>query len=178
MHQAAAVSREPHADRIGDIDIGFDAGIENGWILVQRVGWTLMAMLVAAGLTGVFGRGPLAQASVTTPDGNVQIAYERFARFRTPTQMAITLKAPMAGRLDVVVSTSLLEKINVQFIDPVPVLQRAVAGGTDFVFNVDSSGAKPATITFAEQAAHTLGFGGTVQVDREPPLRLAGFVYP
>ena len=58
---------------------------------VQKLGLNaaraVLFLLVLAGLCGVFGRGPLATATIRSADGAVTVTYDRFARFRTPSSI-------------------------------------------------------------------------------------------
>ena len=172
-----ASNRPPHLEQTAGMDLGFDPHVENAWLNVQRVAWCVMTLVVLAGLAGVFGRGPLATANASSPDGSFSVRYERFTRFRTPTQTILTLIGPRSSEYRVHVSASLLAAIPVQSIDPRPVRQIAAADGTDLVFAGDGTPG-PATIAFTGQPAKAGPVAGTIALAGEPALSLHQFVWP
>jgi hypothetical protein len=159
------------------MDLGYDPHVENAWMRLQRPAWVVMLVLVLAGLAGTFGRGPLAKASATTPDHVLAVSYERFARFRTPTQTAVSIAAPRLRPLRLRVSQALLDAIPIQSIVPRPVEERALAGATEFVF-APLEGAGTATITFAQQPSKVGLVHGEFTLEGEAPVALGQLVWP
>jgi hypothetical protein len=170
-------SRAPHLNRVAGMDLGYDPKIEQGWVRIQFVAWIVMTVLVVAGLSGVFGRGPLANATAASADGAVRVTYERFVRFRTPTATTITLQGPFAGPVTVTFSQRELTIDPVQNVVPRPIAQRAVPDGVAFVFAPPPAGG-PATIAFTEQPATLAAGHPTISVGNEAPFKLLRVVYP
>ena len=57
-----------------------------GWI-VQRIGWVIIIGIMAAGLMGLFGEGPISRAHPLT--GGIETTYERFFRFESEMKIVI-----------------------------------------------------------------------------------------
>ena len=157
--------------------LGYDPQIENGWVRIQRVAWGVMAVLVLGGIAGIFGRGPLSTAQASTADGAVTVRYERFARFRTPSQSVITVTQPQTAALRVHVAGAWLAALPAQSLDPRPAEEIPVAGGTDFVFAAEA-GSGPVRITLTQQAAKAGLVRGEITVQGERPVAVTQFVWP
>jgi hypothetical protein len=90
------------------------------WV-AERIGWTVMAVLLLAALTGILGRGPLSKAQASHPDGLLTLEYEWLARFQAPSELRVHLRpAPAAEEVFVSIPQSYLEGISVQEIEPEP----------------------------------------------------------
>ncbi len=126
------------------IDTGYDPRIEERWSIIQRTAWTVMTLLVVLGLGGVFGRGPAAIASVRSPDGLVTVRDERFARFRTPSQMVVILTGGAFERqVRVALSAAAVRALAIQTIVPRPLAERSLGTETEFVFAPPGKTATP-----------------------------------
>src|SRR5438309_901174 len=77
--------------RIDSVQAGADAEFERFWVVLQKWVWAVMALFVAAGLAGVFGRGPLSKAKAGSQSRPVSVEYERFARYKTPSRLKVRL---------------------------------------------------------------------------------------
>lgn len=101
----------------------------------ERVGWSAIALLLVAGLAGLFGDGMLAAATVASEDGSTVAQFERIVRHGAPTQIQLQL-APSSAGTDTVIVFSLddgyLEAVDVSRITPEPMRVRALAGGVEY----------------------------------------------
>lgn len=98
----------------------------------ERAGWALMAAVVALGLAGLLGPGPLSRAVATAegtaaggPGGaspaRVAVSYERFLHARAPTAVRVeTAVAPGATTLDLAVDRTYLSALDVRDVTPHP----------------------------------------------------------
>jgi hypothetical protein len=106
----------------------------------ERIGWALLAILLAAALLGVFGAGPLSRTSISV--GGVQLAYDRFVRTSAPTVLELVVQ-PEANGSEAIVALdhAYLERVRVREIVPQP--KRAVAqpDAVAFVFEAAGAGA-------------------------------------
>jgi hypothetical protein len=68
---------------------------------VQRVGLGCLAGAVLFGLLGGFGAGPLARTTAQSPDGAIQLDYDRFVRVGVPTRLTLRALRPLA-RIDAI----------------------------------------------------------------------------
>lgn len=101
----------------------------------ERVGWSAIALLLAAGLAGLFGDGMLAAATVASDDGSTVVQFERIVRHGAPTQIQLQL-APSSAGTDTLIVLSLddryLDAVDVSRITPEPIRVRALAGGVEY----------------------------------------------
>ena len=78
----------PVGDSVAKVDnelaVGEDLRFQSKWWKFEKWVWRFFALVVLADLLGAFGRGPLANAHFTSPDGALAIRYERIERFLHP----------------------------------------------------------------------------------------------
>lgn len=148
---------------------------------VQRVAWVVMAGIVVAALLGLFGSGPLSSATVSTPNGVIQVRYERFGRLDSPLVTNVRL-APGTGdadgRVRLWVSREYLSRVAGDGLSPVPESTLTAADRVVFVFRLTDP-AQPVDITFylnTEKVGSLTGQFGLV--NSKPVLAIRQFIYP
>lgn len=99
-------------------DIEQDLAFERRQWVVERAGWGLMAAIVAAGLLGAFGHGPLSWAVVR--EGRLAVAHDRFGRFAGETQLRVTVGPIPGERVEVSIGREFLEAMEVSAVTPEP----------------------------------------------------------
>jgi hypothetical protein len=105
----------------------------------ERIGWAIMTLLVLAALLGVFSRGLFSDTTAAGSDGNLSVAYERFAHKTARTQFVITLaRAPQDPRIRL--SPSFLQIHDIEVLYPVPLRSASGAAGLDLVFAPAATG--------------------------------------
>ncbi len=57
---------------------------------VQKIGTVVLVAFVLAGLLGLFGVGPLASTTQSSPEGLVEVEYDRVTRSNTDDQITLT----------------------------------------------------------------------------------------
>lgn len=136
----------------GELAVGEDLNFQRRWWAFEKWIWRFFAVVILADVLGVFGRGPLANAQKTTPDGALTIHYERIERFSTPSIFRVTLgpSAVRDGAVYLWASTSLVSRLGNQRIIPEPASSKIVQGGVIYTF---LSGMRPGLIAFALQPA-------------------------
>ena len=78
-----------------DSELGFQ---RKQW-RIERIGWTVMAVLILYALAGgLGGGGPLSNTEVVAVDGSARVRYEKFARQLTPTTVEINVTQLPDGR--------------------------------------------------------------------------------
>jgi hypothetical protein len=82
---------------------------------IQRIGWIAFALLVLAGLLGVFGSGPLSRAEATGE--GVRIEYDRFARLQSSATLRITIDpaAVRDGAIRLVLAGDYIHNAQIQY---------------------------------------------------------------
>jgi hypothetical protein len=148
---------------------------------VQRVAWTLMALVVLAALLGLMGSGPLSRRSVTSADGAVRVEYERFLRRGATTTLRI--HAGLAGsetaQLAVWLARPYLEDVTIHRVQPPP--DRVQAGRDRVIWNFEVSARDPGapltvTIHLVPEAMGRLR--AAVGLGPGPGLGFSQWVYP
>jgi hypothetical protein len=97
---------------------------------VERCGWLVIGLVLAAGLAGLFGGGPLARGTVAS--GTLRLEFDRITRHSVPTLLRLQAGPGDAvdGRLRVSLDWDYLRSVNLHDIVPEPV---SVVSGPDRV---------------------------------------------
>ena len=100
----------------------------------ERAGWAALAIVLVAGLAGVFGDGAFAAASSRSADDVAVLRYERIIRQDAPTELELHLAAASVSDSVVVVSLTegYLAAMDVERVVPQPTVVRASSGRVDF----------------------------------------------
>lgn len=143
---------------------------------VQRIGWVVFALIILAALLGLFGQGPL--SSATAESGRLQVDYERFARFESPTTFDLRV-APAASDMTVEVwlSQGYLQQIEVVSISPPPSEVRADNDRLIYVFALHQVGVI-AQVTFHVTPLRTGLLLAQAGLTNEQPVQFSQFIYP
>ena len=119
------------ADRINDeFEVGYDQRFERSWNRAEMVGRVVMVAVVAAGLAGLFGRGPFSHRTERTEESGLAVDFEPIARSQAPTQVTLHVDNPTeAPTIDIFIGTNTVEPMGLQRIEPQPVETKAVKDG-------------------------------------------------
>lgn len=118
-----------------EIDENFAHHVRN-W-RIKRVGWGVMALLIAAALAGFLGPGPYSETSVEGP-GGLHIEYQRIARYHAPA--SFHLKVPGGtDDLEISVPAHFVKEIELEHIDPEPKEMRLSGEKHTWVFQRNES---------------------------------------
>jgi hypothetical protein len=151
---------------------GFDEQFENRWWRTEVIGWSVMAALVACGIVGVFGRGPLAKAKATS--GPVTVEYERVARYQTPTRISIAVNGGPPD-MRIFVSRSLLERVQLQTVEPPVLGSQPREDGAVLQF---ASGSPAGRVTLVAQPGTVGMVSHTITVDGAASIPFQQLVLP
>lgn len=165
--------------RIGDLEIGQDIIFQRREWSAQRIGWALMALLILAGLAGLFGAGPLSQATAGSEGGPLWIEYDRFERRQAPAMLRVHLGPGAAsnGQAQVWLSRNYVEAIEIEQIIPQPERVEAGPERMIYVFNVGDT-SQPTAITFYLKPQAIGAIQAQAGLADEQPLNFSHFVYP
>lgn len=178
---AASVETEPIRESISkvndDISVGADLDFQRRWWRFERVIWWLFGLIVALDVLGCFGRGPLAHAKYQTHDGSMQIKYERVERLSTPSRLSIEFGAQAIkdGKIEVLVSDSLVKRLGNQRVVPQPAESKLSEGKILYTF---PASVYPAGIQFGLEPADVGLSSLSLQVQGNEEVRLNIFVVP
>lgn len=145
---------------------------------VLRVGWLLLALLLAAALAGLFGAGPASETTADSPDGSVQVEYERFIRHVGTTTLTIRPGADTVeqDKVQVFISRELVTGWRIENVSPTP----STESSTDqwLIYEFDALGVSPPEIKMLYRGD---GFGrhdGSIGAGTGAPLELWQWIYP
>ena len=158
-----------------EIAVGEDLEFQRTWWKFERTIWIVFALLIAGDLAGLFGRGPMANASIA--NDAMSLRYERIERSGTPSMLHVDFKASAIhdGKIRLYVSNTVVDHLGAQRIIPSPESSTVGEGGLTYTFPATTV---PANITFALEPT---SFGRThfvVQVPGSPALQASVFVMP
>ena len=153
------------------ISVGEDLQFQERWWKFENAVWSFFALLLLMDLLGLFGRGWLAKAQVTTQDGLLHVKYERIERTMTPSVMRFYFGpgAAQNGKYRLFVSTSLVQELGNQRIAPQPESSEVGQGGITYTF---PAGNPPASVGFSLEPSapgvyhYNVGIPGGQMLDR------------
>lgn len=112
---------------------------ELGWNRLQLSIEVLVAVVVAAGLLGLFGTGPLSSATQVRP--GFAVAYQRIVRRTLQTELTISLTKPARGStFEVLMPKSFLADMSIASASPRASAMRVEPNGIAYVFDVGTAG--------------------------------------
>ena len=145
---------------------------------VERVGWVVMALVLAAALLGLFGDGPLSRAQAGSAR-TLSAEYDRLVRSSAPTQLRLLVHPSVAtqGEVRLRIDRTLLEHMELDSILPEPARQVAGPHHAEFVFPIEPGNA-PAQIDIRYRPATFGRQRGTVSIAGAHALRIDQYAYP
>lgn len=104
---------------------------------IERVGWSVFALVVLLALAGAFFRGILSEATAETTDRSLTMTYQRFERYEAVAQL--TIEAHVAGDQNLVleITGNLFDKFTIDTIQPEPLKSASLEGGLRLEFSTD-----------------------------------------
>lgn len=167
------------ADRVNDeLEVGFDQTFERRWSRVERTGYGVMALFIAAGLAGLFGRGPFSHRTRHSGVSGLTVDFEPVARSQCDTQVTFHIDNPTdAPTRTLFLGTNLVEPMGLHQVQPEPARTQTTKDGLIFTLAIPphTQGAlvrvmlMPSTIGPQQMIA---------RLDDQPPLRWNQFVMP
>jgi hypothetical protein len=146
---------------------------------LQRIAWAMWVAIVAAGLLGLLGSGPLSRREAASADGRLQIQYERFVRHHHPRLLEVTMQPEdeTQDKLRLLLSQPLLDRIELRRIEPEPTSRELASDGAWYEFNC-SSGVASAKVVFHYECDTMGPVQGELRLAGSDPVSLDQFVYP
>lgn len=122
--------------RVGDLEINQDVRFHEREWRVERIGWTVILLLVVVAFLGLFGHGPISWTTASADDGTLEVTFERFGR-RGGTQ-ALEVWAPASaaegGEWQVEIERDYASGVQFKSISPQPKSVETVPGAIRYVF--------------------------------------------
>lgn len=127
------------------IAVGEDIEFQRKWWRFEKIIWAILLAIVLFDVLGGFGRGWLANACKSTPDGALTLNYERVMRASTPSVLTMQFgdTAIHNGRIILFISDSVVKRLGAQRVSPQPAVSSVGEGGITYVFPASQS---PATL--------------------------------
>lgn len=121
----------------GRLTLDEDMAFQHKTWRVQRIAWVVMAGLVAAGLLGLFSRGPLSSDEARNAKGDLTVKFDFFERYEGASGFEIRgVAGPDETTITLRLGAAFLDAYTVRGIAPPPVSSTAAAGNWDAAFNV------------------------------------------
>lgn len=168
------------ADRINkELEVGFDQTFEKRWSRVERGGCVFLGLFVAAGLAGLYGRGPYSHRSRTMPESGLTVDFEPITRSQCDTQVTFHLDNPTGlPELKLFLDTRFVEPMGLSKFLPQPVRTDAVGGGLLLTIAVPP-GTRDAELRIMLQLDSTIGPEHLVaRLGDHAPLHWTQYVIP
>lgn len=166
-------------DRKRGIDLEIHPRFQRREWAAQRLGWIVMFGLLAAGMAGAFGRGPLASASAGEAGDPLRLDYERTVRHRAPTTLRVHLAPGAArdGRVRLGVSRDYLRAMELTRAVPEP--EAVEAAGEDYVFTFRVTDPERSSTIVLDLEPESYGtMEGRIGLPDAPAVRFRHFVFP
>lgn len=190
---APAPTPDPSGRRLElDEDLAFQRVL---W-RVERVGWSVLGVVVGAALLGATGRGVLSRAEARAPDAKVtprtantpagrtlasalRVEYDRVLRSEAPTVVRVHTGPGMSasGLTRVWFDRRYVEQVDLDGILPQPVRAEVTAERIVFVFATPDR-ADSATFVFRFSPSEVGPETGHVGLDGGPAVRFRQFILP
>ena len=142
----------------------------------ERVGWCALLLIALLGLTGLFGNGPLSEATVQSADGRVTVDYQRLSRSGTLEDLRIHVRGTAGEPLTVLLGGSLLRKASIETLQPEPLT--SLSQGEALLLNLGAPEGGTATLYLTLRSEHVGALEGTVSAGAGSAVRFTIFVYP
>ena len=164
--------------RVGDLEINQDLTVQRRMWVIQRIGWAAMALIVLLGAAGLFGQGPISQATVGNVAGPLYLEYERFGRYQSSSTLRFRIRAPeKPGPIQLWIASGYLAGIEIQQLTPSP--DKVTIGNDGVFFHINTAGSgEPDEIILYFQYQSMGKLSGAVGIAGEPSIAFTQFVYP
>lgn len=162
-----------------DLDLNVDAGFQRREWRWQRIGWVVIGLILVGALLGVFANGPLSHESARSPDGQVRVVYQRFARHDGVSSIGIQVQPAAArhGQYVLTIGGDWAQAIQIEDVVPQPSTWTSRGGAQ--ILEFDSADPQLPLQVEVDYHADTVGWHpGQVGVVGADPAQLGQFMYP
>ena len=129
------MSKEPAFDWPGlQLDEHYGSQ-RRGW-MADRIGWAVMAIVIVAALTGLFGNGFIGLRNAKDNTGLLEVEYNRFGRNGADITLTVVVRESAAAQSEIAIwlSNEYLDAVRIDDIRPTPDATEAHANGLKFTF--------------------------------------------
>ena len=143
----------------------------------ERFGWTGFVLILAAGLMGFLGPGPLTFEKRSSDDGLLTIEYQAVEHNGAPGVFVVRARAPAdATAFRLVVSRSFCDHVTADSIVPAPLSTEA--RGDDIVYTFAIQSSAEVVVTYRYEYDRFDVFDHRVAVDGGTLVRFRQYVLP
>ena len=165
--------------KVASVEVGFDRQFIEKWLDRQRWVWYAIVAFLALSLSGLLGRGPLANRTVSAGPGQFRVTYEQFPHYKTPSTVELHLPQSALPRDHVLVRLegAVTNKAAFQSIIPRPVSADPLPDGiiADVLINAASSGGR---IMIFQQPSAVGRLRSRIALEGGPSLEFWQFALP
>src|SRR3954454_16098053 len=72
-----------------ELEVGIDLDFQKRWWRFEKIIWVIFTIIILLDMLGAFGHGILAKARLRSPDGSVDVDYERVERFSAASKLMV-----------------------------------------------------------------------------------------
>jgi hypothetical protein len=146
---------------------------------LQRIAWGAAWLVLLLAMLGVFSDGPLSDAKAVSPDGSVEVAYERFVRDNGPAVLEITVPAEFVegDTATLVLRGKWTEAVRIESISPTPDTESALGTGRVYEIGVEAGRDAVITVDYRPQSAGISSGSVSIAPDA-PAAQLRQLTYP
>ena len=156
------------------LDIGEDLIQQQKVWVIERVAWTLMAIVILGGLLGFTGHGHFSEREAAAPENGLAVSYQRFERDNAQTLLSLRLAAVANAETRIRIGQEFLRNIQVIRIEPAPARIELDGNFNTYVFATNA----PGLILFHYKPVNAGPLQIEIGLDGEPVQTLPQFVYP
>lgn len=142
----------------------------------ERVGWYVLLLIVLLGLAGLFGNGPLSDATARSADGRVEVEYQRMSRSGIRYDLRIHVQGTAGEPLAVLLDGSLVREASIETLQPEPLT--SLSHGEGLLLNLGTPADGSATLYLTLRSAHVGALEATVSAGAGSAVRFTTFFYP
>jgi hypothetical protein len=178
----SAMGTESHQHRYSaGLQLDEDLPFQRRMWRLERMSWALMGAIVVAAFAGLFGGGPVSQATLTLYDPShpaqpPTLRYERFARAHSESRFVLTQITPPDGTsVTIWLSDDYLSAVDVGHITPEPLYEELGSSGVLYHFRPQGG---PHTIIFRFRPHRAGSVTGSLRLNGGPVTSFHQLLYP
>ena len=164
--------------QVGDLEIGIDQKFQQREWRMERIGWVIMLLIIAAGLLGLLGGPGLLSSTSAVSGDSLEVNYERYLHLLEATSLELRV-VPEQGQdtIRVWLSQSYLEDMLIEAIMPEPENVQTGADRTIFSFAL-AEPVQEMRINFQVSADRPGSKAGAAGIEGGQSIELSQVVYP
>jgi hypothetical protein len=163
--------------KVGDMEVEQDLDYQRVAWNLQRIGWSVMALLIVAALLGLFGSGLLSQETVQASNSKAAVEHDRFIRNQSPTILTVTAVPSREETAMIELDKRFVDKVQIEQISPQPSSVQISSNSYIYSFPLQSA-VETLTITFYYRPQGIGWIDGILKQANVEDIPFKQFVYP